>query len=83
MPHKLIPLAVLAILGGLAMWLQILLSMAIRFVLRSDSAALSELLALPSFGWLYARKPFAMRVKLFFPWVSVHSVKRYDLRRNV
>jgi hypothetical protein len=68
----------LATLSGLFMWLQILCSIVISVFLRSDIDALNSLFAFGPSGPTFSRKPYLMRIKLFFPWVRVTGVASYS-----
>ena len=78
MPHKLILLAQLATLGGFSIWAHFLLSLIARSAVRTDSLALAELFAIGPAGSVLSRKPYLMRVKLFFPWIKVSSLVGYS-----
>jgi hypothetical protein len=61
-------------LAGLSMWLQVVLSIFLRSLLRSNDQALNELFAFGPLGSLSFRKPYLMRMKFFFPWVAARSL---------
>jgi hypothetical protein len=62
-------------LAGLSMWLQVVLSLFLRRLLRKNGQALHELFAFGPLGSLSFRKPYLMRMKFFFPWVKAGSIQ--------
>jgi hypothetical protein len=75
MHHEPRMLSLFCELAGLSMWLQVVLSLFLRRLLRSNDQALNELFAFGPLGGLSFRKPYLMRMKFFFPWVTARSIR--------
>lgn len=74
----------LANLAGVSIWLQLILGLFLRSSLRDDDQALNELFAFGPLGSLSFRKPYLMRIKFFFPWVTARSIQGHPSRiRNL
>ena len=71
-------IAVLNALGCLFFWAHIVLALILRFMARTDKQLVDKLFASPPLGAMLPFGPYMMRVKLFFPWVTVNGVSGHS-----
>jgi hypothetical protein len=71
-------IAVLGALVCLFFWAHIALALILRFMARTDKQLVDKLFASPPLGGMLPFGPYMMRVKLFFPWVTVNGVSGHS-----
>ena len=70
---------VLAMVTTVFLWAHFVLALVVRFAVRHDKRAVEAFFASESPRGLILHRSYLMRVKLFFPWISVHGTERYSM----